>query len=137
MALGGCEHPDPELVPDDVLQARLGLTPDDRVHTVRIWAGVGERSDPLEVAVRSGDYVQFVSADWMVHEVAFELDGLRPDVRDFLARTGQDASPPLVARDARFVVSFEGAPPGVYRYTLSGNRGGGGGRVIVTDPDAR
>lgn len=134
--LAACESPDPELVPDDLLQTRLGLTPDDRVHTVWISAGAGERADPLEVTVRPGDYVQFVSADWMVHEFAFELEGLRPDARDFLERTGQDASPPLVARDARFVVSFESAPPGVYRYTLSGSRGDGGGQVIVTE-DAR
>lgn len=131
LALLGCEKPDPELVPDAVLQSELGLTPDDRVHTVRVSTGSSEVADPPSVSVRPGDYVQFVSSDFFVHEVAFLLDSLGTTARAFLERTGQSASPPLLERDARFVVSFVAAPPGRYPYALSGNREPGGGAIVV------
>ncbi len=130
-ASGACEPRDPELVPDEVLQSQLGLTPDDRVHTVRISTGEAERADPAFLSVRPGDYVQFISADRLVHEVAFRLDSLKAPARAFLARTGQGASPPLLELDARFVVSFDGAPPGRYPYALEGNRGPGEGAIVV------
>jgi len=134
VALCGCEPPNPELIPDEVLQSELGLTPDDRVHTVRISTGVAERADPDTLTVRPGDYVQFVSVDRMVHEVAFALDSLPEPARTFLVRTGQDGSTPMVELDARFVVSFEGAPEGRYLYTLAGSRRGGGGQIVVAEP---
>lgn len=126
-----CSDPDPELVPDAVLQATLGLDVDQRVHTIAVTTGVNERSDPDSLAVLPGDFVEFVSTDWFVHEVRFDVDALEADARDFLARTEQLASPPLLQRDARFVVSFEGAPLGRYPYVLVGNRGSGGGEVVV------
>jgi len=126
-----CSDPDPELVPDAVLQATLGLDVDQRVHTIAVTTGVNERSDPDSLAVLPGDFVEFVSTDWFVHEVRFDVDALEADARDFLARTEQLASPPLLQRDARFVVSFEGAPVGRYPYVLVGNRGSGGGEVVV------
>lgn len=129
--LGGCEPPDPELVPDEVLQTELGLSPDDRVHTVWISTGSSERADPPSVSVKPGEYVQFVSSDRLVHEVAFRLDSLDAPGRAFLVRTGQNASTPLLERDARFVVSFVAAPPGRYPYGLAGNRAPGGGEIVV------
>lgn len=127
----GCEQPDPELVPDEVLQSQLGLTPEDRVHTVRISTGTQERAEPASLTVLPGDYVQFVSADRLVHEVRFRLDSLPAPARTFLTRTGQGTSPPLLEMDARFVVSFAGAPIGRYPYGLEGNRGAGGGEIVV------
>lgn len=132
----GCEEPDPELVPDEVLQSQLGLTPEDRVHTVRISTGTQERADPASVTVLPGDYVQFVSSDRLVHEVRFRLDSLSAPMRTFLTRTGQGASPPLLEMDARFVVSFVGAPVGRYPYGLEGNRGAGSGEIVVA-PETR
>ena len=129
-----CEAPDPELVPDSLLQSQLGLTEEDRVHTVRISTGAGERSDPPSLVVLPGDYVQFVSADRLVHEVAFRLDSLTAPARAFITRTDQAASPPLLELDARFVVSFEGAPTGRYPYQLLGNRAPGEGVVVVEPP---
>lgn len=135
LVTSACEQRDPELVPDEVLQTELGLTPDDRVHTVRISADTAERADPTSVIVEPGDYVQFVSADHFVHEVAFTLDSVSGPGRAFLQRTGQSASPPLLEVDARFVVSFIGAPEGRYPYALMGNRASGAGEVVVeTDP---
>lgn len=127
----GCEEPDPELVPDEVLQSQLGLTPEDRVHTVRISTEAQERADPASLTVLSGDYVQFISSDRLVHEVRFRLDSLSAPARTFLTRTGQGSSPPLLEMDARFVVSFVGAPLGRYPYGLEGNRGAGSGEIVV------
>lgn len=134
VALAACEEPDPELVPDEVLQSELGLTVDDRVHTIRLSTGVAERASPDSLTVRPGDYVQFVSDDRMVHEVVFDVDSLPALARTFLQRTGQDRSPPLVELDARFVVSFVGAPEGLFTYTLAGNRGAGSGSIVVETP---
>lgn len=114
-----------------MLQTELGLAPDDRVHTVRISTDAAERADPPSITVEPGDYVQFVSADHLVHEVAFALDSVGAPGRAFLLRTRQSASPPLLEIDARFVVSFVGAPEGRYPYTLAGNREGGAGEVVV------
>ena len=130
--LAACEPPpDPDLLPDDRLRAELGLTDRDRVHTVSVRAGVGERADPDLLEVRVGDLVQFVSTDWMVHEVHFELDSVDSDARSFLERTTQVASPPLLQRDARFVLTFANAPIGRYPYRLEGNRDEGRGVIVV------
>ncbi len=134
VAGSACERPDPALMPDQVLQSELGLTEDDRVHTIRISTGVGERAEPDTLTVRPGDYVQFVTADRMVHEVHFVLDSIPDSARAFLERTGQDRSPPMVELDARFVVSFEGAPEARYVYALVGNRQRGGGHIVVASP---
>ena len=136
-ALFACEAPDPELMPDERLQAELGLTLKDRVHTVDVRTGVGEQAEPDSLVVASGDLVQFVSTDWMVHEVQFELDSLGAEARRFLESLGQDASPPLLQRDARFVLTFENAPAGRYPYRLAGNRDGGRGVIIVAPSDGR
>lgn len=135
VALAGCQEPDPELIPDEVLQSELGLTPDDRVHTVRISTGAGERAEPPSLVVRPGDYVQFVSTDRMVHEVAFMLDSLDATAATFLRRTEQNASAPLLEMDARFVVSFVNAPEGRYPYSLAGNRQPGEGEIVVELPE--
>ena len=57
--------------------------------------------------------------------------------RDFLERTGQLASPPLLQQDARFVLSFREAPAGRYPFHLRGNRASGDGVVIVAVEEGR
>jgi plastocyanin len=133
----GCEAPDPELIPDAYLQAELGLTPEDRVHTVALSTEAAETADPDSLTLAVGDFVQFVSEDWLVHEIAFDLDQVTSSARTFLEGTGQTASPPLIDRGGRFVLSFSDAPPGRYPYALQGNRGPGHGVLVVVDPDAR
>ena len=133
-ALLGCEAPDPELIPDERLQVELGLTEKDRVHTIELRTGVVELAEPDSLELLPGDFVQFVSTDWLVHEVRFELDSLDVEARRFLEAAGQDASPPLLQRDARFVLTFEDAPPGRYPYRLAGNRGAGRGVIVVPPP---
>jgi len=122
---------DPGLHPDDVLRLELGLGDRDQVHRVIIRGGDRERVDPLETVVTSGSYVEFVTADWLVHEVVFELDSLSVDARTFLERTDQVASPPLVSQDSRYIVHFADGPPGRYPFVLEGNGALGRGVVVV------
>jgi plastocyanin len=133
-AMGACEEvPDPRYQPDAMLQRELGLTPADRVHTVTVTGGPAEAADPEVTEIAAGVWVQFVSGDWFVHELAFEMDSLGTSARVFLMDTDQIESPPLLQRDARFVVSFEGAPPGRYPYLLQGNGRAGRGVIVVAD----
>ena len=122
---------DPGLHPDDVLRLELGLGDRDRVHRVVIRGGDRESADPLETVVTSGSYVEFVTADWLVHEIVFELDSLSVAARTFLERTDQVASPPLISQDSRYVVHFTDGPPGRYPFVLEGNGAPGRGVVVV------
>ncbi|HIA99541.1 MAG TPA: hypothetical protein EYO91_03415 [Gemmatimonadetes bacterium] len=122
---------DPGLHPDDVLRLELGLGDRDQVHRVVIRGGDRESADPLETVVTSGSYVEFVTADWLVHEIVFELDSLSIAARTFLERTDQVASPPLISQDSRYVVHFADGPPGRYPFVLEGNGAPGRGVVVV------
>src|SRR5690606_27681142 len=134
--IAGCgrEEPDPALIPDELLQTELGLTPEDRVHRVRVGGGRAEHVEPAETVVAPGAYVQFATTDWLVHEVVFEADSLGPDALRFMEELDQLASPPMVARDSRFVVSFVDAPPARYPYRVEGNGAPARGVVIVRAP---
>jgi plastocyanin len=130
-----CERPDPELMPDEYLQSELGLTTDDRVHTLSVSAGEAEVAEPDTVRIEPGDIVQFISVDWFVHEVHFELDSMTAAARDFLLDTEQASSPPLLQNGSRFVLSFRDAPEGRYPYQLLGNRAPGGGLIVIQRPE--
>lgn len=121
----------PELQPDEVLRNELGLTESDEVHRVTLTGLRQEEVDPPEVTIPPSAWVEFVSSDWRVHEVRFEADSLSPEALGFLSRTGQMESPPLLHRDARFVVSFVEAPEGRYPFLVEGNRAPGRGVVVV------
>jgi len=127
-------RPDPALVPDSLLQAELGLEPTDRVHRVTISGGASERVEPAETVLEPGGYVQFSTDDWYVHEVIFETDSLPPQARTFMAGLDQLASPPLVSRGSRFVVSFVDAPPGRYPFRVEGNAAPARGVLVVRVP---
>jgi plastocyanin len=131
----GCERPDPELIPDEYLQSELGLTTDDRVHTLSVSAAAAEVAEPDTVRIEPGDIVQFISADWFVHEVHFELDSMTAAARDFLLDTEQASSPPLLQNGSRFVLSFRDAPEGRYPYQILGNTAAGGGLIVVHGPE--
>lgn len=137
MPLLSCEHPDPSLQPDEVLQRELGLTSDDEVHRVTLTGGEAERAEPVAVSIAPGAYVEFITADFLVHEVMFERDSLSADQWAFLERTDQVGSPPLVQRESRYVLAFEGAPPGRYPYSLRGNGESGTGVIVVRAPEPR
>ncbi len=130
--VAGCEPRVPEeLQPDSVLRERLGLTEDDEVHRVVLVSTDREEARPDSTTVPPGAWVEFVTGDWRIHEVRFELDSLAPEAADFLRSSGQVSSPPLLHRDARFVVSFEEAPVARYPYLVEGNLAAGRGVVIV------
>ena len=126
------EAPETHLQPDALLRAELGLSLDDRVHRIELTGGEVEWADPELMSVEPGTYVEFVTTDWLIHEVIFEIDSLTSEQRAFLERTDQAASPPLVERDSRYVLVFEGAPPGRYPYRLEGNGRPGRGVILVS-----
>ena len=135
IAAVACQEPaQTHLQPDAVLQAALGLEATDRVHSIRITGGESERAEPPLLSIEPGSFVEFVPADWLVHEVVFETDSLTSEQRGFLERTDQVASPPLIERDSRYVLVFEGAPAGRYPYRLEGNGRTGWGAIMVAAP---
>ena len=117
--------------PDSVLQAELGLTDRDEVHRVLIQGGDVETLTPGEVPIPAGAWVEFVTNDWLVHEIRFEVDSLTAEARAFLEESDQVASPPMVNLGDRFVVSFVGAPDGRYPFIAEGNGAPGRGVVVV------
>jgi hypothetical protein len=121
----------PQLQPDQVLRDELGLTDRDEVHRILLTAGAAEETAPDSVTVPPGAWVEFVTGDWRVHEVRFLSDSLDAPARAFLEGTDQLASPPLVDRDARFVVFFGDAPPGRYPFVVEGNGSPAHGVVVV------
>lgn len=122
---------DSELRPDEILRSELGLTDRDEVHRVVITGGAVELAVPQATTIRPGAYLEFVTGDWLVHEIIFELDSLRPEARAFLERTDQVSSPPMLRLDSRYIVDFEGSPPGRYPFVLEGSGAPGHGVVVV------
>jgi plastocyanin len=128
----GCAgEADHDLRPDSLLRAELGLTDQDRVHRVGVAGGAQETLSTVLVEASPGDWVEFATLDWWVHEVRFEADSLSPDARSFLERTDQMASPPLVNQDDRFVLSLRDAPEGRYPFVVEGNGAPARGVVVV------
>ncbi len=121
----------PGLQPDETLRAELGLTDGDEVHRVSLLGGDREEIRPGELVLERRSWVEFVSMDWRVHEVHFEVDSLTPEAVEFLLATDQVSSSLLVEMDARFVVSFHEAPVGRYPYVVEGNGLPARGVVVV------
>jgi plastocyanin len=118
-----------------VLRDSLGLGDDDRVHRIRL-SGPGNREtvEPGSLDVRPGDWVEFRTADRRVHAVRFVLDSLPTAAADFLRASSQESSPPLVEAEARFLVSFQGAPVGRYPFVVAGNGTEARGAIVVAEP---
>ena len=122
---GGEEPPDPRVL---VLGADTIVLPDSIGLVV---FEVGRRQDgatrfePEAAQASPGDVVRFASLDNGAHAIAFDAVSLAPDARAYLEQSGQLRSPPLLARDAAWVVNLEGAPPGRYPFTCAthGERG--------------
>jgi plastocyanin len=131
----GCKRTDASLQPDAVLRDSLGLGEDDRVHRIRLSSpGNRETVEPASVEVRPGDWVEFSTADRRVHAVSFVLDSLPAAAAEFLRSSSQESSPPLVEPEARFLVSFEGAPVGRYLFVVAGNGAEARGSIVVAEP---
>lgn len=80
---------------------------------------------PDTARIRVGDVIRFTAADSRAHTVAFERDRLPPAAVAFLDSTVQLRSPPLLTTGSQWIVSFEGAPAGVYPFVdiATGARG--------------
>lgn len=97
-----------------------------RVHDVPLDARSADAGAPAPpVAVRRGDVVRFSPVDVQTHALAFDTAPITSQQRDFLVRSGQVASPPLLTPDHAWAVWFEEAPEGDYPFAclLHGRRG--------------
>ncbi|HEX7119218.1 MAG TPA: hypothetical protein VF212_10545 [Longimicrobiales bacterium] len=109
----------------DTVRLEAGVT----VADVVLRSGGADAVHPDTIRIRVGDVVQFTAADARSHAVEFDRERLTPDAAAFLERTTQLRSPPLLTRGARWIVSFDGAPPGAYPFTDIAT--GAGGLVTV------
>lgn len=137
LALAACQPAESDLPPDRRLQSQLGLDPRDRVHEVMVSASATGVPEPRETVVLAGDYLQFVMADSWVHELVFESDSLSAEALAFMTDLDQMASPPMVSRGSRFVVSFVGAPEGRYPFRVEGGHAPAHGAIVVATPADR
>jgi plastocyanin len=88
-----------------------------RILDVRVQRRVdGVEFDPAVVAARPGDVLRFTAGDTQGHAIAFDGARLGAGVRDFLERTGQLRGPPLPDPGTSWIVSLDGAPPGIYPF---------------------
>lgn len=131
--LMGCDRPDPPSDPE--LRAELGIADQVRIHRVLITGAADvTRLIPAYLEVEAGDLVQFQIRGHRVHQVVFEAGDLASEARSFLEDTGQLAPPPLTASEARLVLSFEGAPAGIYPYRIDGYAPSVTGQIMVRHP---
>ncbi len=93
--------------------------------------GAIEHVVPTHIAVRSGSRVDFVTADHRIHTVTFLLDDMTTAAREFLRRTDQVSSPPLITRGTRFVVTFADAPTGFYPFRVRSHGDPVDGAIVV------
>jgi plastocyanin len=126
---------DPE---EAALRERLGIESDQALLTVSlVGEGAVEALVPDTLTVAPGDVVVFETGDWRVHTLYFDTLSMSPGQRGFLRESGQTASPPLVTRGSRFVVTFVGAPEGEYPFVSEAGGGDAGGIVRVRSPEGR
>lgn len=120
---------------DPELRDELGIPDHVPIHRVNVGGrGAADRLVPDRVEAAPGDLVQFLVTDRRVHVIRFLVDELDPEQRSFLAETDQLESPPLVHRESRFIVSFQGAPPGRYPFESGGHGEPARGVVTVHGP---
>lgn len=120
--------------PDQLLRDSLGIEGSDEVYRVRLEARDGrEVAEPATTEIPPGALVEFVSTGRLVRMVAFREEELAAGPAEFLRRTDQLRSAPLVMDDARFVVSFREAPPGRYPFRAEGNYGTTDGVIVVRE----
>lgn len=85
--------------------------------------------DPAAVQAHPADVVRFVAEDNGGHAIVFESTSLPAEVREFLERTAQMRSPPLITSGSSWVVTLAGAPVGEYPFRCSTH--GESGRLSV------
>jgi plastocyanin len=96
----------------DTIRLEAGV----RLVEVRVARGASGEFEPDPVQAGSGDYVRFTADDRGGHAIVFAGALLQPDAREFLQRTGQLRSPPLITAGASWVITLDGAPAGEYPF---------------------
>jgi plastocyanin len=79
------------------------------------------RFTPRHLIIQVGDEVEFTNGPGGPHNVAFWPDSVPTDAPETLRRAMPDTIGPLIGPlvfggDERYLISFAGAPPGVYGY---------------------
>lgn len=110
------------MVSDPELRAELGIPTETPIHRIELGGVQSEnRVVPRVVEARPGDVVQFMVMDHRVHLIRFLEGDMAEPLLAFLRSTSQDRPPPLLDQGSRLVLSFEGAPPGTYPFSVEGN----------------
>jgi hypothetical protein len=131
LASGACgtDFPPPS---DPELAEALGLphrTPIYRFDLADRQGAVG--LFPAEWEISEGGVVQFVTRDPRVYSIHFDRAAMSAEAWQFMEASGQESSPPLTREGARFVLSFENAPPGAYPFRVEGQSEAARGEIRV------
>jgi plastocyanin len=86
------------------------------LHEVTVSRQATGEFEPAVLQVTAGDVVRFRAGDRGGHAILFDGGALEPEVREYLERTGQMRSPPLITVDAAWVITLDAAPAGEYRF---------------------
>lgn len=101
------------------------------VHDVRFRVERGDvRVQPDTVRAEEGDVIRFIAGDGRGYAVMFDPTPLSGPARRFLERTGQLRGPPLIQKDASWIVDLTDAPAGAYPFTCLGRNARG--TLLVT-----
>lgn len=139
VACGEGPSPSPEVMEqnreEEALREVLGLGAAVPLHGVVLGDGSGgDEPHPAFTEVDSESVVHFLSQDHSARWIRFVPDSMSPVSLRFLEERGQLTSPPLVAPGSRFVVTFQGAPPGLYPYEVQSYGVAARGTVRVLPP---
>ena len=117
----GCERAPDEADPrvleltHDTIQLAEGVSLVD----VAVRRDAGGDFEPASVEAKTGDVVRFTAGDDGGHAIVFDGAALTGSAREYLERTGQLRSPPLIARGSAWVITLDGAPAGEYPFRCS------------------
>lgn len=118
VSAAACTEALPDLDPPVLELAHDTIRLDGSVtlHEVRILREAGGEFDPSSIVAEPGDIIRFTADDQAGHAIAFDGAALIAEVREYLERTGQLRSPPLITSGAAWVIALDDAPPGDYPF---------------------
>lgn len=122
LLLSACgEPPPPPFDFEAPLREELGIADGVPIHRITLGGrGAEDRVVPSRVEGAPGDVLHVLSVDRRIQTFTFDPEGLTPEQKGFLVRTGQMGSPPLTDAGSRWVISLEGAPEGEYPFVVLG-----------------
>ncbi len=133
LALAACQAVPESLHPPQLLRDSLGLGDDDPVYEVGLAVVDGvETAAPDTVDLDWAAHLSFRSDDPRARRIVPDSSGLDPALRTFLGERLL-GGPPLVHREARWVIDLRDAPPGTIPFRVIGSAREG--RVIVRIPE--